>query len=247
MIIKNRKRFFSALFFGVLLLATLIYLSLQILFPNFKIIMPNDNFDDITIKNTKGIIAIDPGHGGVDTGTQVGDIVESKINLDISNKLKTYLENNSYQVTQTRKSDTSLDTLSNIDDTRQRKDLDARTKIIDKSGAELFVSIHVNSYEQDSRMSGSIVYYNPLSPESKKLAECIQKQLNKMKIVNFKRDTYEPRIGDYYLLNNTDIPGVIVETAFMSNPEDRKLLNQDNFKDMVAEAISKGISDFLAS
>lgn len=190
-------------------------------------------------------IVIDPGHGGKDTGTEKKHVIESEVTLDISKKLKTCLEDKSYIVELTRDSDMSLYTLSNIKDTMQRRELDARTSIINKSEANIFVSIHVNSYPKYPNMSGSIVYYNPLVPESKALANSIQKQLNSIDITSFNRDSHNTQEADFYLLKNADIPGVLVETAFITNTNDRKLLTQDDFRIKIAQAVANGIGNYI--
>ncbi|HBN83462.1 MAG TPA: hypothetical protein DDZ89_06415 [Clostridiales bacterium] len=60
-----------------------------------------------------------------------------------------------------------------------------------------------------------------------------------------KRTTHNPQKGDYYLLNHTDIPGVIIETAFISNAKEKKLLGGDTFCTQIASAISEGIEQYL--
>jgi N-acetylmuramoyl-L-alanine amidase len=190
-------------------------------------------------------IMIDPGHGGIDSGAEKGHIVESEVTLDISEKLKVYLEANSYRVAMTRSSDISLYQLSKISDTIHRRELDARTNIINESGAKIFVSIHVNSYPEYPGISGSIVYYNPAIPQSKELSNCIQNQLNDMDTANSKREKHNAREADFFLLINSNIPGVLVETAFITNTNDRKLLSQDSFRSQIAKAVADGICNYM--
>lgn len=210
-----------------------------------KKIGTSSSFQNNNLPTQKNKIIIDPGHGGIDSGVDKGHIVESKVTLDISKKLKTYLEEKSFVVDMTRASDTQLYKLSNITGTLQRRELDVRANIIDKSGAKIFVSIHVNSYPQHPEMSGSIVYYNPLVPQSKILSEYIQKQLNGISGQISKRDSHKPQQADFYLLKNTTIPGVLVETAFITNSIDYKLLSQDNFKSQIAQAVGDGIEKYI--
>lgn len=192
-------------------------------------------------------IMIDPGHGGKDSGAEKGHVVESKVTLDISKKLKSCLEDKSYEVELTRVSDTSLYMLSNIEGTMQKKELDARTNIINNSKAKIFISIHVNSYPEYPNMSGSIVYFNPSIPESRKLANFIQEQLNGISIINIKRDSHNSQEADFYMLKNSTIPGVLVETGFITNKSDRRLLTLDSFKSQIAKAITDGIENYIQS
>jgi N-acetylmuramoyl-L-alanine amidase len=191
-------------------------------------------------------IVIDPGHGGIDTGVDKGSVIESEVTLDVSQKMKAYLEEKSHSVELTRSSDISLYPLSNMSGTQQRRELDARVNIINKSQAKIFVSIHVNSYPEYPDMSGSIVYYNTLTPQSWELSDCIQKQLNGISAANFIREPHDPQEADFYLLKNSGIPGVLVETAFITNSKERKLLSQDNFRSQIAKAVADGIESYLA-
>lgn len=206
---------------------------------------PSPSIQNNSLPEQTIAIMIDPGHGGIDTGADKGHIIESEVTLDISRKLKTYLEEKTYIVGMTRNSDVSLYQLSGISGTLQKRELDARVNIINESGAKIFVSIHVNSYPEYPDMSGSIVYYNPGISQSRELSGCIQKNLNSLIFTNFKRDTHDPQEADFYLLENADIPGVLVETAFITNSTDHKLLSQDEFRSRIAKAIADGIGDYI--
>lgn len=191
------------------------------------------------------MVMVDPGHGGSDSGVSKGDVVESEVTLDISKLLKGYLEKNNYNVEMTRSADISLFQLSKLTGvTQQKRELDARTNIINSSGADLFVSIHVNSYPQYPGMSGSIVYYNSGLPGSRELAGCIQKRMNSISVPGFTRDTHDTQEADFYLLKNCNITGVLVETAFITNAEEYKLLQQEDYRSELAKAVADGISDY---
>lgn len=208
----------------------------------------NEPFSSLMLNNLTeqpAVIMIDPGHGGADTGVDKKSITESEVTLDISQKLKTCLEEKAHIVEMTRSRDISLYQLSDISGTVQKRELDARVALINKSDANIFVSIHVNSCPESPGLSGSIVYYNSSMPESRKLSDCIQDQLNKIEPVNFKRDRHDPREADFYLLKNSDIPGVLVETAFITNSRERKLLSKENFRSQIAKAVAEGIEDYF--
>jgi N-acetylmuramoyl-L-alanine amidase len=104
-----------------------------------------------------GIIVVDPGHGGVDGGASRNGILEKDINLDIAVKLKSILENKGYKVLLTREQDVSLDSLDHSGLSRHARDLRARVNIINTSGAQLFLSIHVNCISNGSA-DGSFVF-----------------------------------------------------------------------------------------
>lgn len=89
-------------------------------------------------------IVVDPGHGGIDGGAAKKGVLEKEINLNVSKKLKTYLEAKGYKVLLTRESDMSLDKFGAAGQSRHSRDLNARVNIINNSGTEIFLSIHMN-------------------------------------------------------------------------------------------------------
>jgi N-acetylmuramoyl-L-alanine amidase len=200
---------------------------------------------DYLLNKSTGIkVVIDPGHGGIDKGTSKGNVVESEITLDISKKLKDCLEGDGYNIVLTRDKDIALNSLSGKSGSRELRDLDARTNIINKNQAKLFVSIHVNSCPESPSTSGSIVFYNDKLAQSKILAQNIQKALNNISTSGFKRQSNNSqKEKDFYVLKNSNIPGVLVETAFITNSNELKLLATNAFKDKLAKAVALGIEN----
>jgi N-acetylmuramoyl-L-alanine amidase len=191
-------------------------------------------------------IIIDPGHGGIDGGTSKNDILEKDINLDIAKRLRIYLKQKGYEVAMTRDKDKSLESLSNKTGSRHLKDLNARTYIINNSNAQLFMSIHTNCHTGNSYADGSLVLFNGKFFENKTLAYCVQRALNNITIDGIERTIHNPQYSfDFYLLNYSKIPGVIIETAFISNQKEWELLQQDNFKNQIAKAIADGMEKFF--
>lgn len=192
-----------------------------------------------------GIIVIDPGHGGIDGGTNKDGILEKEINLDIGKRLCFYLEQKGYKVIMTRTDDNSLDALDNSSKSRHQRDLNARVKIINNSNAQLFVSIHVNCNLKKPSTEGAIVFYNNKYNQSKTLAYSIQRSLNSIEISNRKRTVHNPTQAKYFVLGNADIPGVIVETAFISNKIERLEMTKESFRENTAKAVVSGIQQYL--
>lgn len=188
-------------------------------------------------------IVIDSGHGGIDKGTSKGKAVESFINLDMAKKLKEYAGDAGFNVVMTRSKDIALDSMSKIPGTRELKDLNARTKIINSSKASLFVSIHVNSCPNSTSPTGSVVFYNDKLPKSKTLARYIQAALNNVYVSSYTRDSHSSQKANFYVLRNSDIPGVLVETGYISNTYERTMLLTDSFKNKIAKAILAGIEN----
>ncbi|EPR13552.1 N-acetylmuramoyl-L-alanine amidase family protein [Ruminiclostridium papyrosolvens] len=192
-----------------------------------------------------GVIVIDPGHGGIDGGTSRDGVLEKEINLDIAKKLQSILVKQGYKIIMTREEDVSLESLDNSQKSRHMRDLTARANIINNSNAQLFLSIHVNCNLKKPATNGAIVFFSKKYEQNKTLALCIQRQLNNMVVDGKKRSTHDPVQAKYYVLDYTDIPGVIVETGFISNEEEKQELVKDSFRQELAKSISKGVEQYL--
>lgn len=191
-------------------------------------------------KNTETIM-VDPGHGGKDPGmVGVGGLEEKGINLEISLILRDVLEERGWNVLLTRESDKGL--YDETADNKKAQDLQRRIALIDEKKPVLTVSIHQNSYE-DQTVKGPQVFYYESSSEGKKLAECIQETMNKElgieKVRKAKGNT------SYYLLKRSSSVLVIAECGFMTNPEEAELLQTAEYQKRIAEALADGIEKYL--
>lgn len=196
----------------------------------------------------ENIIVIDAGHGGIDGGTgNKNDILEKDINLQISAKLKMELIVEGFQVVMTREEDISLEHLSDMRGSRYRRDLSARKSIINNNRPLTFISIHCNSSKR-STARGIKIYYYPDSIEGEKLAKCISLSVDEnfykgyMKEENMKSEILTE---DFFILRETEYPGVLIEVGFLTNPEENKLLRDDEYQRQIARAIKKGILKYL--
>ena len=195
-----------------------------------------------------GVIVLDPGHGGIDGGT--GDprgLLEKNINLKIALKLRTLLERMGYTVVMTRDTDVSLEGPDKAGGGRHARDLRARVDVINRNNTLLFLSIHVNSLASNPGENGAIVFYGKRFKQNRILAHFLQDRLNAVTSEGVTRARNSPLPGRYYILGHALAPGVIVETAFITNPAERRLLATDAFLDSLAEAIARGAVDFLKS
>lgn len=190
-------------------------------------------------------VVIDPGHGGIDGGTNDGmSFLEKDINLQISLKLRKLLSSDKANTGMTRESDVSLNDVDDSSPIRHERDLTARVKIFNSGGFDLFVSIHVNSSGSSAAM-GPMVLYSSKNELSCQLAEAVQHRLNEhVKTELHKQSGYEPVESNAFILRNSGIPGVLVETGFISNPQDKHLLQDDEYQLKLAKAICNGIKDY---
>jgi N-acetylmuramoyl-L-alanine amidase len=189
----------------------------------------------ISMPLSKKIILIDAGHGGADPGKVSGKTEEKIINLEIAKMLQGYLEQADATVFMTRVDDSDLAQT-------KKSDMYSRKLTANTSKADVFVSIHQNSYP-DSNVQGAQVFYFNRSDNSRRLAECIQKEIKSF--VNY-RNRYEAKENsNYYVLKQTTMPAVIVECGFLSSPNEKyKLVNPD-YQDRLAWAIYMGIVDYF--
>lgn len=193
------------------------------------------------------VIVVDPGHGGIDGGTSVRELLEKNINLDIGLKLKKELKKEGYKVIMTREKDESLEKYSDINSSRYRKDLNARKCIVNDNDPIVFVSIHVNSSKKPSAR-GVKIYHYPTSIEGKKLAQNICYSVDNVVYEGLLRENsiMAEVIGEnYYILRETENTGVLVEVGFITNEEDRKLITDDKYQDKIVLAIKEGINEYI--
>lgn len=183
------------------------------------------------------IVVIDAGHGGIDPGASSKDDLEEKdITLEIAKKLEKHFSQAGSLVIMLRVSDTDLagDEFTGSIRERKREDLKNRVRYANEAGAHLYLSIHTNA-DVSPRWSGSQCFYNPKSDASKKLAESIQAELSK---VSTKGRDAKP--GNYYILEHSEMTAVIIETGFITNTEEARLLNTDEYQEKIAWAIFSG-------
>lgn len=188
-------------------------------------------------------VVIDAGHGGVDggvVGIETGT-KESDINLSLSRMLQEMLEDAGFNVVQTRKTQAGL--YGAATSGYKRRDMQKRAEIINASAPALVISVHQNFFSLRSRR-GAQVFYRESSERSRTLACMIQSSLNAMPECVKKS---APLAGDYYVLNCSDYPSVIVECGFLSNAEDEGLLVTEDYQRKIAAAVTEGALTFLAS
>ncbi len=195
-----------------------------------------------SLSGKKFTVVIDAGHGGIDGGASgvITGVRESDLNLLIAKNLKSLFEESGFVVIMTRETDEGL--YGTTDPGFKKRDLKAREEILNGSLADVAVSIHLNNYSSKSRR-GAQVFYNKKIKESKRLAGLIQSRLNG---VGRMARLSNPLSGDYYLLNQSKVPTVIVECGFLSSPEDEELLLSEDYRADICDAIYKGCVDYLS-
>lgn len=188
-------------------------------------------------KGLKGkIIAIDPGHGGSDTGAIGAYSQEKDITLAISKKVASLLSNAGASVIMTRTTD--VDVYAPYDGAAE--ELQARCNIANAANADVFVCIHIDSYST-ADAKGVTAYYNSKTPYDYSLAKYLHDQ--NMNATSF--PDRGVRTANFYVLLHTNMPATLLELGFISNPGEENALNTEAQQQNFAESIVKGLADYF--
>ena len=197
----------------------------------------DENIAVSSLPVNKRRIVIDAGHGGYDPGKVAADGTEEKgINLAVAKALEGYLEQGGAVVYTTRTEDSSLSK-------NKREDLKNRADIANSGDADMFISIHQNSFPSGNARGAQVFYYKG-SEQGKRLAELIQARLKE--VADNANERAAKANDSYYVLKQTNIPGVIVECGFLSNSEERGKLLSEEYREKLAWAIYMGVSDYFS-
>ncbi|MGB9825558.1 MAG: N-acetylmuramoyl-L-alanine amidase [Desulfofundulus sp.] len=180
-------------------------------------------------------VVLDPGHGGYDPGA-IGPVglKEKDVTLAVALKVARELRRAGVEVILTRESD-SVPWPANV-----TQDLAARCEIANNAGAAPFVSIHCNSASDPSACGTETYCYKP-SGESEALARAVQEEL----VAAVGRPNRGIKTANYYVLRRTNMPAVLTELAFISNPQEEQLLASDAIRETCAVAIARGIGKII--
>lgn len=183
------------------------------------------------------IIAIDPGHGGSDSGAiGPGKTEEKTVTLAVALQVKTLLEQAGAKVYMTRMDDRDVyaPNDSAVDE------LGARALIGNENKADIFLDIHANSF-QNPKVGGTGTYYYQKSIYDKLLAQSLQEgAVNVDGLTN--RGIYP---ANFYVLKHTLMPSSLIELAFISNPNEEIMLNSPPFQQKIAQGIVNGLENFF--
>lgn len=180
----------------------------------------------------KYTILVDPGHGGKDKGTMNNSktIYEKDLNLQIAKRVANKLcKQNDVQVI-----------ISRIDD--KYVSLSDRVKLAKENNVDVLVSIHLNAEGGGDSASGIETYYRKGAiDDSKELAETVQKTIKTYvdaRDRGIKEDIYQ-------VLRDSDMPAILIECGFLTNPDETKQLMDAKYQDTLADGIAQGVLTFL--
>lgn len=214
-------------------LAILLMLSVVLIFFSVRGVETN-------MPKPEHIIVIDAGHGGRDGGAvgKTTGISESVLNLQYALCLKEACEQFGFDVVLTR---STMDGLYDESAANKKKsEMEKRKNIINNSNADLMISLHMNSFPLSSS-EGAQVFYAKGSEQGFNLAKSIQNSLSK----SFESARDYVTVGDYFVLNYSNIPAILVECGFLSNPEEEKLLQTEEYRKNFCYSILAGVINYF--
>ncbi len=204
------------------------------------------------------LVAIDAGHGGTDTGavgvlpagTETGlpprldadgqtVLYEKDVTLDVSQRLNVYLQGHGVPTVMTRTQDLAG---GDVPYTTVTADLRARVDIANAAGARLFVSIHENALASTTQGTETFHFYYA-NPGARALAQLVHQEV----VAALGLPDRGVKAAGFYVLKNTRMPAILVEGAFLSNPNEALLLADPNVRQRLAEAVGTGVVRYSAA
>ncbi len=176
------------------------------------------------------------GHGGFDGGAVADDgTMEKDINLQIAQKINCFAKLFGYTTIMTREEDRALSGSESSLRKNKIEDMRNRLKIINENPRAVFLSIHINKFEQES-VKGAQVFYSRNNENSLLLAQSLQGAIAKDVQPDNSR-AVKKADNSIYLLKNAKIPAVIVECGFLSNQKELKNLKSSEYQSKLAFSI----------
>lgn len=184
-----------------------------------------------------GSIVLDPGHGGGDPGccNRGLGVWEKDVTLDICLRLRDILQRQGWKVNMTRTTDRDVTYAGSPD----LMELQARADVANNNNSDLFVSVHCNASVSSASRGSAIYWYKP---EDRALAQYL--------------DVLDGRLGfeqdgtiqnSFAVLRLTNMPAVLVETAFLTNYEEGRLLANPEIRQKVAELLAEALGKYMAA
>lgn len=193
------------------------------------------------ITGLKGrVIVIDPGHGGSDSGA-IGPtgVMEKSITLRVGNELRRLLTQEGATVYMTRSTDKEVSPKRSK--ATDIEELQARCDVANQKNADIFVSIHMDSFTNDAAKGTTGYYYSLGNKRSRILADKIRAGV----IDQLGTQSRGTQSSNFYVVKHTDMPATLVELAFISNKNEEQLMNSEDGIKKAAQGIADGIADYF--
>lgn len=180
------------------------------------------------------IVVLDPGHGGSYSGAMNYGFRESDINLAVALKLRKKLARLGAKVIMTRTRDVNLAPAGST----LQADLQARVDVAKSSGADIFVSLHVDDVP-NINLAGSASYF----PKGRFSGLACAIQTSLVEEICTVDNGVSP--ADFYVLVHNDMPAALIEMGYLSNPAEALCLVDNAYQKLIAAGILKGILGYF--
>jgi len=187
--------------------------------------------------SSRGLIVLDPGHGGGDPGcvNRSLGLLEKDVTLDVALRLRDLLVEEGWTVLLTREDDRDVSWRGSPD----RVELQSRCDVANQAGADYFISLHCNASVAPGRAGSSIHWFKQVDQE---LARSLEFALGER--LGLGQDGL--RRDGFYVLRHTDMPAVLVEMAFLSNPREGALLGSAGFRQRIAQGLAGALQEYVS-
>lgn len=175
------------------------------------------------------LVVIDPGHGGADNGCSCEGVLEKDINLELAQLVADKLQ------------EMGIDTVLTRKDTSSFLSLEDRVEIAEEQGADIFVSIHQNSCEEESA-NGIELWYSNHNTDSRRLAQLVNR--GALEKTGARERTMREN-DELYVVRETSMPSCLIETGFLTNREERENLTDPDYQEKLAAGIAWGIQNYF--
>lgn len=176
-------------------------------------------------------IYLDPGHGGTDEGCARDGVREKDVNLAIALLVRDQLKEQGYRVIMSRETDAYVAK-------------ETRVAEANRSGADIYISIHQNATEEGAGVNGMEVWYTKDSEraDSRRLAQLVRQQTLKSTEAA-ERELRDD--ADFYVTKNTSMPACLIETGFLSNAAERRKLSLAEYQQQIAGGIVQSVAYYF--
>jgi len=176
------------------------------------------------------IIAVDAGHGGWDNGASYEGRLEKNDNLRLALEVEKALKSQGFSVVMTRSEDVFIP-------------LEERSKIANEAGADLFISLHRNSYEEQTPSANGVENYIYLTAPKDTTERAAWNVLDWVVYVGVQTNRGVKR-GDYSVLRRTTMPAMLLEVGYIINHCDNIMF--DMHLQAYSNAIARGVKQYFS-
>ena len=187
------------------------------------------------------IIALDAGHGGSDSGA-IGPtgVTEKGVTLRVAKALQKLLQAEGATVLMTRTTDTEVSPKkANASDVEE---LQARCDVGNNGDADIFISMHMDSFTNSTPSGTTGYYYSKASQRSQRLAQYVSEGVSTALGTGYRGN----KSCNFYVVKHTNMPATLVEMAFISNDQEERLMNSEDGINRAAEGILNGLRRFFS-